>query len=167
MLRPSLLAASIAGVYFVIAVKPVGAAAGNLDKPGIAVPSQGGNRDATAAAMNAILAAHEKQFAGGHFINAHTILTFAGGTKTINSLLAELAKVEGAALYVRFSNGKEFGDALPEFSNEPPKPYDCVIEHSAWADPHSLHITICLTGNVAIQELSIPAIRGHAIAPKD
>jgi hypothetical protein len=148
-------------------VKQAFGAAGKLDKPGIAVPSRDGAPDAAATAINAVLAKHEKQYAGGHFLNAHTELTFAGGTKTINSLLAELSKVEGAAIYVKFSNDDEFADTVPEFSDDPPKPYDCVISHNAWADGASLYFTIRLGGDVAIEELSLPAIHGHAAAPKD
>lgn len=166
MLRQLLVAGAIAGIFSGIAVKLAFSAAGKLDKPGIAVPSHDGTPDATAAAINAILAKHEKHFVGGHFINAHTELAFGGGTKTVNSLLAELSKIEGAFLYVKFSRDDELVNA-PEFGDDSPKPYDCTIAHNAWADGDSLHITIRLGGNVAIEELSLPAIRGHAAAPKE
>lgn len=167
MLRQFSLAAAIAAISSGIAVKLAFSAAGKLDRPGIAVPSQDGTPNATAASINAILAKHKKQFAGGHFINAHTKLAFAGGTKTINSLLAELSKVEGAALYVKFSRGDESVDALPVFGDDPPKSYDCVISHHAWSDADSLYITIHVGGNLAIDELSLPVIHGHAAAPTD
>jgi hypothetical protein len=163
VVRRLFLAASIAAIIAGVAVKAIYArAAGNLDKPGISIPSTAeGTLDATAAAMNAVLKEHREQFVGGHYINTHSILQFEGGTKTINSLLAELSKIEGSILRVKFSSGSEFVESLPG-AGEPPRPYDCVIEHNAWANADSLGITIYLGGNVSLEDLSLPAIRGHA-----
>jgi hypothetical protein len=167
--RKPLLATSIATAVvgiavFGIAVNRLYARAGKLDKPEIAIGGADGTPDATGAAINRILLTHEKQFVGGHYINALSTLQFAGGTKTINSLLDELSKVEGAILYVRFSRGAEFVDALPGTGNPLPKPYDCVIEHNAWTDAYSLSVTIYLGDDVKLEDLAIPAIRGQAAA---
>jgi hypothetical protein len=158
LLQATLIAAIISG----IAVSRTYGIAGNLNKPGIAIPSDGGTPDRVVAAMYAMLLKHEKQFVGGHYINADSVLHFAGGTKAINSLLAELSKIDGAVLHVRFSKGAESVDLVSETGAGLPEPYDFAIEHNAWADGRSLSITICLGENVRVEDLSLPAICGHS-----
>src|SRR5262249_32898383 len=92
MLRKLLFAACIVTVINGISVPTADAMGGRLQRPGIAIPTG----DSTAAAMNKVFASHDKQYAGGHFINAHSVLHFNGGTKTINALLEELSRIEGA-----------------------------------------------------------------------
>jgi hypothetical protein len=162
MLRKLLLATSIATVVLGIAVDRMYGVAGKLDKPRIAIAAADGTPAASMAAINRILEAHETQFVGGHYINAHSTLQFTGGTKTINSLLDELSKVEGVTLHVRFSRGAELGDALPGAGERLPSPYDCVINHNNWVDAYSLSITIYPGENVKLEDLAIPAIRGQA-----
>src|SRR5262249_5430665 len=77
-----LFAACIATVIPGINAPSADAMGGRLQRPGIAIPTG----DSTVAAMNTVFASHDKQYAGGHFINAHSVLNFKGGTKTINAL---------------------------------------------------------------------------------
>lgn len=166
MRRRLLLATSVAIVISGIVADRIYGRAGKLDKPVIAVPaSTDGTPDATVAAMNRILLAHEKQFIGGHYVNAHRVLQFAGGTKTINALLDELSKVEGATLYVRFSNSPDDSGVVERLAGagqDLPKTYDCQIEHNGWLDTSSLSVTVYLGGNVRPEDLSLPAIHGRA-----
>src|SRR4051794_862060 len=74
------------------------ARAGDLDKPSIAIPAVGDDHtpDHVVRRMQEVLLSHAKEFTGGHYLNSHSVLHFAGGTKTVNALLDELAKVDGA-----------------------------------------------------------------------
>jgi hypothetical protein len=153
--------AAIAAVVSVILASRMYGAAGDLSKPEVAIASADGSPDKMGVAINRILMAHEKQFVRGHYINAHRMLEFTGGTKTINSLLRELSKVEGVTLRIRLSklNGEEGpGERLAGAGEQLPKAYDCKIEHNNWLDPQSLSIVICLGGDVAPEDLSFPVI---------
>jgi hypothetical protein len=161
VLRQLLLTALITTIC-VIQTATVHAIAGPLGKPGIFIPSAGEGRklDSTAAAMNTVFRSHGQQFSGGHFINAHTVLHFNGGTKTINALLHELSQIEGAVLRIRFSREADiFTSPLVEKERQP-RVSDCSIDHNAWADPHAVTITIYLGGDVKLEDLNLPAIRG-------
>jgi hypothetical protein len=165
MLRRLSLAAAIAVLVSGVLVNRMYGRAGDLSKPEIAIASADGTPDKMGVAINRILMAHEKQFVRGHYINAHSVLQFAGGTKTINALLDELSKVEGVTLYVRFSklSGEDgFVERPAGAGADLPKAYDCQIEHNNWADSRALNITICLGGDVAPQDIAIPAIQGRA-----
>jgi hypothetical protein len=152
-------------VVSVILASRMYGAAGDLSKPAVAIASADGSPDKMGGAINRILMAHEKQFVRGHYINAHRMLEFTGGTKTINSLLHELSKVEGLTLHIRLSKiTGEDGPAerLAGAGEQLPKAYDCKITHNNWVDPYSLSITIYLGGDVAPEDLSFPAIHGPA-----
>jgi len=164
MLRKFLTVGFVATILYGTQTPSVHAMRGNLKRPGIAIPTTGadGQPDATVAAMNKVLQAYDKRYAGGHFINSHSVLHFNGGTRTINALLDELSKVEGAVLRVRFS--KEAGSVNSPFIDKAKQPQDCdcTIEHNAWGDAHELTVTI-YTGSddLDLDELVIPALRGN------
>src|SRR5262249_11505643 len=130
---------------------------GRLQRPGIAIPTG----DSTVAAMNTVFASHDKQYAGGHFINAHSVLNFKGGTKTINALLDELSKIDRAVVQVRFSKGP--GSIVIPFGTkgEQPKESDCSVDHNAWSDAHVVTVTIYLGDDVKLEDLTLPAIHGR------
>jgi hypothetical protein len=65
-------------------------------------------------------------------------------------------------LYVKFSGDAALVATLPGVSEKPAKPCDCVIEHNAWADAYTVSMTIYVGDGVKIEDLSLPAIRGHA-----
>jgi len=165
MLRQILIVAFVATVLCGTQTQSVHAMRAELKRPGIAIPTTGaeGQPDATVAAMNKVLQSQEKQFAGGHFINARTVLHFNGETKTINALLDELSKIEGAVLRVRFS--KESGSIGSPYIDKAkqPKICDCAIDHNGWGDPHELTITIYRRGdNIDLDDLIFPEFRGRA-----
>lgn len=158
MLQKLVIVASIAGVICALNPRTADALAGRLSKPGIAIPTG----DSTAAAMNKVLGAYEKQFAGGHFVNAHSVLNFNGGVKTINALLDELAKIEGGALQIRFSKGPASFVTPLAAKEEQPKPCDFTVNHNGWGNAHDLTITIYLGDGVKLEDLRLPAVRGRA-----
>jgi hypothetical protein len=164
MLRIFLLTASITAAFCVIQPASAHAMGGNLRRPGIAIPTtgKGGKLDPTAAAINEVLGAHEKQFAGGHFINAHSVLHFTGGAKTINALLDELSQIDGAVLWIEFS--KEAGSAASPFPDKEkqPKVCDCTIDHNAWLNANWVTITIYLGGDVTRDEVTLPDAHNRA-----
>lgn len=162
MLRQLLLTAFITTIC-VIQTTTVEAMAGTLRKPGIAIPSTGEERklDSTAASMNKVFQSHEKQFSGGHFINTHTVMHFNGGTKTINALLHDLSEIEGAVLRIRFSKEADIFTSRFVEQERQPKVTDFSIDHNAWADPHAITVTIYLGGDVKLEDLNLPAIRGN------
>jgi hypothetical protein len=160
MLRKLMLVASVAAIFCDPNARVADAMGGRLQRPGIAIPTG----DSTAAAMNKVFASHEKQYAGGHFINAHSVLNFKGGTKTINALLDEFSKIDGAVVHVRFSNGP--GSIVIPFGTkgEQAKECDCSVDHNAWGDAHVVTVTIYVGDEVKLEDLNLPAIRGCGTA---
>ncbi len=136
------------------------ALAGDLTRPSISIPvvGEGGKHDPVVERMHRVLDSHEKDFTGGHFLNAHSVLHFAGGTKTVNALLDELSKVEGATLHVRFS--KEAG--VTQMLVGEKGPCSCTLQHNAWTNAHDIGLTIYLGDEgVAAAALVIPTIQGR------
>lgn len=139
---------------------------GNLDEPSIAVPVDPGTKaaDPVARKILDVLQAHEKGFTGGWFINSHSELYFAGGTKGVNALLGDLAKVEGAAILVRLS--KEAGATrrgFPAAGAQAESPCDLKVDHLGWGDARAVTLTVDLGGGrVDPAELELPAIAGRA-----
>ncbi len=166
MLRKLLLVAAMV-VVSCVWVDRVCAMAGDLDTPGISIPTKDDVSDPTALAMNAALVKHKKQFVQGHFINAHTVLEFAGGTKTINSLLRELSKIDGAVLHVRLVSGSGAVENLPRAGEQASPASDCLVTHNGWSDAHSISVTIYVGDRVKLEELQLPAIRGQAVKEVD
>jgi hypothetical protein len=145
---------------------------GNLDRPGIAVPTvgQGDDKkpDATVKAMHEALSDQKDLFVGGWFINSHTKLYFRGDAKQISAALERLAKIDGAEITVRLS--KQAGVAQQPFPVEesapPEKPADrsCqwMVEHNAWTTATALQVVIYLGDPaVEIEELSLPTVYGR------
>jgi hypothetical protein len=165
MLRNLGIIAFVAIGLCLMETKPAYALRGELKRPGIAVPSSGpeGQPDATVAAMNKVLQAHDKEFVGGHFINAHSVLHFNGGAKLINSLLDELSQIEGAVVRVRFS--KEAGRLVSPFIDKvkQPKTCDCVVDHDGSGDARAMTLVIYTGGeDLDLDDLVIPEIKGTA-----
>jgi len=160
MLRKLLLVACIVTVFGGVDPRVVDAMGGRLKRPGIAIPTG----DSTAAAMQKVFSVRDKQFAGGHFINSHTVLNFNGGTRTINNMLDELSKIEGVVVHIQLASGP--GSVAIPFGTkgEQPKECDCSIDHDAWADAHEVTFTIYVGGDVKLEELSLPPIRGRGTA---
>jgi hypothetical protein len=145
----------------VLGAKLVFARAGDLDRPSISIPVFEGKSDPVAKRMSEVLATHRKEFIGGHYINAHSTLDFAGGTKTINALLAGLSKVEGATIYVHFS--KDEGVSHRLFGKAPgDRPCACSLDHNGWANAQAIGITIYVSNpDLDICQLTMPAIQGR------
>ena len=138
---------------------------GNLDRPSISIPTTApeGKLDSVVEAMHKVLTGQEKQFTDGHFINAHSVLHFAGGAKSINSILDGLAKIDGAVVNIRFE--KAAGVTQQPFAGKkkPDMPCDCSIDHNGWANAHEITVTVHLGGdNIDVSELEIPPIVGRA-----
>jgi hypothetical protein len=165
MFRNLSIVAFVAIGLCLMETRPAFALRGELKRPGIAVPSSGpeSQPDATVAAMNKVLQAHDKEFAGGHFINAHSVLHFNGGAKLINALLDELSQIEGAVVRVRFS--KEAGNVVSPFIDKArqPKTCDCVVNHNGSGDGRAITLIIYTGGeDVDLDDLVIPEIKGKA-----
>src|SRR5262245_36881666 len=94
MLHRLVFAGLLAAVFRGITARTADAIGMRLGKPGIASPHTGenGKRDATVEAMNKVFREHASQFVGGHYCNAHSVLHYAGGTRTVNLLLDELSR---------------------------------------------------------------------------
>ena len=135
---------------------------GNLEQPSISIPADGGKEDPVARKIFDVLWSHRKDFTGGSFINAQSELYFAGGVDGVNSLLADLAKVDGATLRVRLS--KDAGLTRWMFPGKealPHRPCDCRIDHNGWGDAHVITITLYVGGNrLDPDKLELPAIKG-------
>jgi hypothetical protein len=138
------------------------ARAGDLTTPSISIPTVDGKPDGkpdpVVERMHRVLMAHAKEFTGGHFLNAHSVLHYGGGTKTVNALLAELSKINGAVLYVRLS--KDAGVTRMLVGEK--GPCSCSIDHNGWGDAQTISVTIYLGGEgVDLDGLALPAIQGR------
>ena len=114
--------------------------------------------------MNEVLQSHEKEFTGGSFLNAHSVMYFGGGTVGVNALLGDLAKVEGVTVLVRFS--KETGVTrwmFPGKDTPADRQCDCEVDHNGWADAQVVTLTIYLGGGrIDPDALEVPPITGQA-----
>lgn len=138
---------------------------GNLDKPSVAIPTEPATKKGNPVAerIAAALLAHEKAFAGGSFVNAHSELFFVGGANEVNALLGDLAKAEGATVRVRLS--KEAGVARRKFATAggpPEAACDCRVEHNGWGDAAAVTVTVYLGGGrIDPADLELPAVAGR------
>jgi hypothetical protein len=168
MLQKPVFAGLLAAVFCGITARTADAIGMRLGKPGIAIPHTGenGKRDATVEAMNKVFREQASQFVGGHYCNTHSVLHYAGGTRTVNLLLDELSRIDGAVLQIQFS--KERGITEMQFADraEQPKPCDVRVDHNAWGSAHEVIMTIYLGGDgVNLEDIALPAIQGRA-SPK-
>jgi len=139
---------------------------GNLSGPSISIPvdPQTKQLDRVAQKIAEALRAHQKEFTGGSFLNAHSVLYFGGETAGVNGLLDDLAKVEGATILVRFS--KEAGVTrwmFPTKDTPTDAPCDCEVDHLGWGAARGVTVTIYLgRGRIDLDALNLPAITGQA-----
>jgi hypothetical protein len=139
---------------------------GTLDRPGLSVPVKDEQRDAVVFRLHEILYEHQAQFVTGHFVNAHSTMSFLGSTDDLSKLLAELSAVEGATISLRFSKAR--GEASSPFAkDQPAKPSRWEIEHNAWSEsPRKLTITVFLgDGAIDLEKLVLPDIVGRKPQP--
>ena len=168
MLKNLISAGLLAAAFCSITTRTADAIGGRLGRPGIAIPSPSGNgkRDATVEAMNKVLREHESRFVGGHYINSHSVLQYAGGTRTVNLLLDELSRIDGTVLRIKFSRDRGMTDMQFADPKDQPKPCDITVDHNAWGSAHELTMTIYLEGDdMKLEDLALPAIQGRA-SPK-
>jgi hypothetical protein len=141
----------------------VWAMGGDLKRPTIAMSrSNKKDRDFVEGVMSAF-SLREKHFTGGYFINARSVLCFSGGTKTVNGLLEDLSRIDGAVLIVRFSKAAGSTPSLVRDKLKVGKPCDCTIEHNGEGFTHDLTVTIYLgSEEMDVEKLEIPPIRNHS-----
>jgi hypothetical protein len=133
-------------------------AGGNLTSPSISIPADGGKMDPVVERMYRVLAAHTKEFTGGYFLNAQSVLHFGGGTKTINALLDGLSKVDGATVTVRLAKGA----GVTRLFDGEKGPCACSLEHMGWGSARAISVTVYLgSEGVDADELVLPAIQGR------
>ncbi len=138
---------------------------GNLHQPSIAIPTDPKTKapDPIAKKMADVLWSHRKDFTGGSFINAHSVLYFAGGTRGVNALLRDLAKIKGATIQVRLSREAGVTQWMFPSNNAPAdQPGDCKIDHLGWGHAHVLTFTIYLGGGrIDPDKLELLAVEGR------
>jgi hypothetical protein len=138
---------------------------GNLSRPGISIPAdpQTKEMDRVAQKINEVLVAHQKDYTGGSFINAHSVLYFGGETKGVNALLNDLAKVDGVTIRVRLS--KEAGVTrwmFPGKDTPGDRPCDCEVDHMGWGAARAVTLTIYIGGGrIDPDALDLPLISGQ------
>jgi hypothetical protein len=127
------------------------ALAGDLSEPGIALPA---HYPATARSnIMAALRQPDCRFLGGHFLNSHTSLNYAGSTRALNLFLDGLARCAGVTLSVSFTS-----DSLPD-------------EHCDWhvshqADANRFHVRVNLkSAQINLAEMVIPEVKGPDLPP--
>ncbi len=139
---------------------------GNLAGPSISIPADPQTKamDPVVRKIADLLQAHKKDFTGGSFLNAHSVMYFGGGTAGVNSLLNDLASVEGATVRVRFS--KEAGVTRWMFPGKDTPAYhpcDCELDHMGWGAARAVTLTIYLGGGrIDPDALELPLITGQA-----
>lgn len=171
--RNSILLALVATAGLAILTSPTIAwgLAGKLDRPSISTPTVGDAPtrvpDPICSAMQNALSQHAKQFVSGRFINAHSIMEFSGTTSELNTLLKDLAAIEGAKMQIRFAEGSDKLLQLDVKGEGDKLPYQWRIEHNAWGDAQYLSVTILVgNGKIKVENVQIPTIVGHQPATK-
>ena len=129
-----------------------------LRQPSIAVPADGEKPDVVVDRLQKILMGHSKEFIGGRALNARSLLHFRGGARTINVLLDELSKVEGATLFIRLSRSPD----VLSMAIGKDGPGSCSVEHNGWSNPREITLTIHLDDKgLDPGALSLPRIQGR------
>lgn len=147
----------------VVDLPRVHAMAGKINKPSIAVPmDEKGKPNPMVESLRKVFVDHEKDFANGRFINAHTVMNFRGDAKRLNRMIDELSKVEGAVVTIRFSNedtAARMGTAGGDDGDS--QPCQWSIDHNGWADPNRLSLTVFLGDNtIRREDVIIPKRQG-------
>ena len=165
MRKTHLVAALLGLALFLMQSGIAYAMGGNLSTPSISIPGdpQTKQLDPVVKKMADALMAHQKMFTGGSFLNSHSVLYFGGGTDGVNALLADLAKIEGAELRIKFA--KEAGVTewmFPGKDLPTGRPCDCKIDHLGWGAARLVTVTIFLGGSrIDPEALELPVISGH------
>ena len=136
---------------------------GNLKTPGISIPLDrpDGSENIVASKIHQVLVKHQNQFVNGSFINAFTTLNFKGNSEKLNSLLDDLAEIEGSKISILFS--KEQGSGRIVFPAEGLQDEACQwsISHNGGAEAELVTLTIYLgDGVIELDQLRLPSIRG-------
>lgn len=134
-----MLSAAIAGLLLGVP-SAVQALAGKLDRPSLSFPSGFENREA----IMKVLSSPDFKYAGGSFVNAHSILNYQGGAAPLNEFLVRLAACKGVKVSVSFSPLE--GDAATTA---------WTLDHNAWGDPLAFHIKVN-TGLIKEAEVKVP-----------
>jgi hypothetical protein len=137
----------------------------NLGVPSISISAdpQTKKMDPVVKKLDEVLKAHQKEYTGGSFLNAHTVLYFGGKTAGVNALLADLAKIEGVEIMVKFS--KDAGVTrwmFPDKDTPADRPCDCEVDHLGWGAGRAVTLTVYLGGGrIDPEELQLPPIAGQ------
>jgi len=127
--------------------------AGDLKEPGVAFA-----QDYPDVARQQVMAALNRpdcKFLKGHFINSFTSLCYAGETKTLNLLLADLAKCPGVTLHVSFTTEPIAGEGC-----------DWVVSHDSDANRFAVRVSLKYD-RIKLADLSLPAVQGPALPRKE
>jgi hypothetical protein len=127
----------------VLGAQPSRAAYGELDSPSVAFPT--GYPKADARRVNAVLASEKVKFAGGHWLNSHTLIKYRGDTKALSGFLEELAKCPNLTIHVSFEKPQNSASYLEGI--------DWAVSHMA-GEPGKYHILI----NLASDQIDLPSL---------
>lgn len=123
------------------------ALAGDLDRPGIALPE--GFDPRLREQIMTVLTAVPETYAGGHFVNAQSTLRYAADTEALNRFLARLAGCAGLRLQVAFTTEAE----APAWT----------VTHNAWGDATLMQVRINHGAKgIKLDQLVIPEIAARA-----
>ena len=136
---------------------------GNLKTPGISIPLDrpDGGENNVAVRINQVLVDHQTQFVNGSFINSYTSLNFKGNTEKLNSLLNDLAEIEGSKISILFSNEKGLGRVAFPAAGLQDEACQWTISHNGRSEAELVTLTIYLgDGLIELDQLKLPSIRG-------
>jgi len=142
---------------------------GNLKTPGISIPLDrpDGGENNVAVRINQVLVDHQTQFVNGSFINSYTSLNFKGNSEKLNSLLKELAEIEGSKISILFSKEKGIGRIAFPAEGLQDEACQWTISHNGRSDAELITLTIFLgDGLIELDQLKLPTIRGAKLDEK-
>lgn len=140
-----LLAPLLCSAFFAAATNALGLA-GDLKEPGVAFSQNypDGARQQVMAALNR----PDCKFLKGNFINWHTSLFYAGETKALNLLLADLAKCAGVTLTVLFTSDPVAAE-----------PCDWVVSHDSMRIHFAVRVNL-KSDRIKLPDLTLPEVKG-------
>jgi hypothetical protein len=147
-----LLAPLLCAAFFATVTNALGLA-GDLKEPGVAFSQSypDGARQQVMAALNR----PDSKFLKGRFINWHTSLFYAGETKALNLLLADLAKCAGVTLTVLFTSDPVGAE-----------PCDWVVSHDSMRNHFAVRVNL-KSDRIKLADLALPEVKGPLLRAKE
>lgn len=154
MRNSSRLSTAVVSVVFAATICPQSAALGafgELEEPWVATAP--GYSEENRAKVHAVLKRTDCTYLGGHWLNSHTALRYAGDTKALNLFMEALSQCPDVTLHVNFSRLVQTNDRTP----------DWMVTQMAPSNHLVIRINLASEA-IDLERLYIPDIKSSAAA---